>query len=113
MYIIYNETKYPCRCKPAPVAINYFDLPEDFPAPVSGTIPLYADDGFLLREDSADAYLRQTFANGHLQLTNVPGPEPAPEPEPSDPEPSEEDDTASMLIDHEYRLTLLELGLSE
>lgn len=28
-------------------------------------------------------------------------------------EPSEEDDTAGMLVDHEYRLTLLELGLSE
>lgn len=28
-------------------------------------------------------------------------------------EPTEEDDTASMLIDHEYRLTLLELGLTE
>lgn len=28
-------------------------------------------------------------------------------------EPSEEDDTAAMLVDHEYRLTLLELGLTE
>lgn len=28
-------------------------------------------------------------------------------------EPSEADDTAAMLVDHEYRLTLLELGLSE
>ena len=26
---------------------------------------------------------------------------------------SEEEDTAAMLIDHEYRLTLLELGISE
>ena len=29
------------------------------------------------------------------------------------PEPTAEEDTAAMLIDHEYRLTLLELGLSE
>lgn len=28
-------------------------------------------------------------------------------------EPSEEEDTAAMLIDHEFRLTMLELGLSE
>lgn len=28
-------------------------------------------------------------------------------------EPTEADDTAAMLVDHEYRLTLLELGLSE
>ena len=27
--------------------------------------------------------------------------------------PTEAEDTASMLVDHEYRLTLLELGLSE
>ena len=27
--------------------------------------------------------------------------------------PTEADDTAYMLIDHEYRLTLLELGISE
>lgn len=37
-------------------------------------------------------------------------PDPDPEPEP---EPTEEDDTAAMLVDHEYRLTLLELGLTE
>lgn len=35
-------------------------------------------------------------------------PEPMPEPEP---EPTEADDTAAMLVDHEYRLTLLELGV--
>lgn len=39
-------------------------------------------------------------------------PEPEPEPEPT-PEPTEADDTASMLVDHEFRLTLLELGLNE
>ena len=27
-------------------------------------------------------------------------------------EPSQEEDTAAMLVDHEFRLTLLELGLS-
>ena len=27
--------------------------------------------------------------------------------------PSQEEDTAAMLVDHEYRLTLLELGLTE
>lgn len=29
------------------------------------------------------------------------------------PEPSAQDDTDAMLIDHEYRLTMLELGLTE
>ena len=34
-----------------------------------------------------------------------------PEPEPE--QPTEEEDTAAMLIDHEFRLTMLELGLFE
>lgn len=38
----------------------------------------------------------------------VPEPEPAPEPEPT-----ARDDVDAMLIDHEYRLALLELGLTE
>lgn len=29
------------------------------------------------------------------------------------PQPTEQDDMNSMLVDHEYRLTLLELGLTE
>ena len=37
-------------------------------------------------------------------------PEPIPEPEP---EPTAQDDIDSMLVDHEYRLTLLELGVNE
>ena len=32
-------------------------------------------------------------------------------PEPTEPEPTEEEDTSAMLIDHEFRLTMLELGL--
>lgn len=28
-------------------------------------------------------------------------------------EPTEAEDTAAMLVDHEYRLTLMELGLTE
>ena len=29
------------------------------------------------------------------------------------PEPTAEDDTNAMMVDHEFRLTLLELGLNE
>lgn len=36
---------------------------------------------------------------------------PEPEPEP-DPDPTEEEDLAALAVDHEYRLTLLELGLN-
>ena len=37
----------------------------------------------------------------------------APEGAPPEPGPTEAEDTAAMLIDHDYRLTLMELGLSE
>lgn len=37
----------------------------------------------------------------------------AEQPEPTPPEPTEQEDTDAMLIDHEYRLTLLELGVTD
>lgn len=42
----------------------------------------------------------------------IPGIVPEPEPE-AEAEPTAQDDTDSMLVDHEYRITLLELGLME
>lgn len=87
MYIKYNETNYPCKCMVG-TDIRYIGLPEDFPAPVSGAILMYANDGFLMRIDTSEDYLRQIFENGVLTLTNTPKPEPyEPEPMP-EPEPS-------------------------
>lgn len=34
-------------------------------------------------------------------------------PNPAEAEPTAQDDTDAMLVDHEYRITLLELGLTE
>lgn len=110
MYLLYNSVQYPCKCRSGRT-MHYTGLPDDFPAPVSGEVALYADDGFLLRTDTVEDYLRQTFLNGVLTLTNVPEPEPATEP--FDPEPTAQDDIDAMLVDHEYRLTLLELGVTE
>lgn len=73
MYIKYNDKEYPCKCNPSKT-MYYRELPDDFPAPVSGEIILCADDGFVLRTDNADEYLRQTFENGVLMLTNEPEP---------------------------------------
>lgn len=39
---------------------------------VSGTIGVYANDGFLLREDNPSDYLRQIIRNGMITLTNHP-----------------------------------------
>lgn len=78
MYIIYNDTKYPCTCRPSSTMV-YRGLPDDFPAPVDGEVVLCADDGFTLRKDNTADYLRQTFEDGTLVLTNEPEPEPVEE----------------------------------
>lgn len=92
MYLTYNNTNYPCTCRPG-VSMVYRGLPEDFPAPVSGVLTLCADDGFVLRSDRAEDWLRQTFEGGVLTLTNAPEPEPV---EPTDPEPTTEDRVADL-----------------
>ena len=74
MYITYKSINYPCKCKPSSTML-YRGLPDNFPAPVEGEITLYADDGFMLRTDNVADYLRQTFENGVLTLTNEPEPE--------------------------------------
>ena len=75
MYILYNGEKYACKCKPSET-MRYGGLPEDFPVPVSGKIVLCADDGFVLRTDVVEDYLRQSFANRILTLTNEEAVEP-------------------------------------
>lgn len=87
MYIAYNGVNYPCQCRPSST-MTYRGLPDNFPAPVEGEIILCADDGFVIRTDNSADYLRQTFENGVLTLTNVPEPEPV---EPVDPEPTQLD----------------------
>lgn len=79
-----------------------------------GTLPKDAVDSFEFdmselpkSPDEERSYtLDIDFENKSFTLV----PKDAPEVEP---EPTEEDDTAAMLVDHEYRLTLLELGLTE
>lgn len=73
MYIKYNNMQYPCVCRPSANMV-YRGLPDDFPAPVSGEITLCADDGFVMRADVVEDYLRQTFEDGVLTLTNAPEP---------------------------------------
>lgn len=100
MYITYNDKNYPCSCRPSDTMI-YSGLPDDFPAPATGEITLCADDGFVMRTDNASDYLRQTFEDGVLTLTN--------EPEPVEPEePTEPVEPQSTLGD---RVSALEEAL--
>lgn len=89
-----------------------------YPAPQSNYIP-----GFLYLPN---VYLETFLAyNGFVTLTvdsnTVTGIEPeveaweawkAEQPEPVPPEPTPQEDMDAMLVEHEYRLTLLELGVT-
>ena len=86
MYIKYNENKYTCKCQIFADTIVYRGLSEDFPETVDGEITLCDNGGAVLRVDKSSDYLRQTFADGVLTLTNIPEPEPI---EPTDPVESE------------------------
>ena len=54
--------------------------------------------------ESNFASAQRNSCNGEITVEDIPDLET---------EPSQEEDTAAMLVDHEYRLTLLELGLTE
>lgn len=97
MILLTNNKKYPIKSfrVNGDDSVKYYGLQDDFPAPVSGDIVLCANDGFVMRTDNTEDYLRQTFVDGVLTLTNVPEPEPIPEPEPEhNPEP-----TADEILD--------------
>ena len=52
------------------------------PGEVTGKIQMYRDDGFLMAEDNAADYARQTYAGTIFTLTNKPEPVPVPTPAP-------------------------------
>ena len=65
-------------------------------------------DGEEINRINADETFAANYCKKHGYTYEVEKPEPQPEPEPTP-----EEDTAAMLIDHEFRLTLLELGITE
>ena len=85
MYLKIGKTQYPCtRRIVTGDTIKYLSVSPN-PGEVTGKIQMYRDDGFLLSEDNADEYARQTYAGTILTLTNKPVPvpviPPAPEPQ--------------------------------
>ena len=108
MYIEIKNKQYPCtNYRPAVGVRAIFTGVEGLSLPVEGEIVLCANDGFeLVRIDPAD-FERQIYEGNTLTLTNEPEPEPQPEPEPEEAEPTIEE----YLIDLDYRLSLIELGV--
>ena len=81
--------------------------------PLEGELPVESDSGELLCFIETEDFARQFMRGDVLTFTNEPEPEPVPEPEPEEPEPTPDDDRDAMLVDLEYRVTLLELGVTE
>ena len=82
MYIKIGKTQYPCtRRIVTGDTIKYLSVSPN-PGEVTGKVQMYRDDGFLLSEDNADEYARQTYAGTILTLTNKPEPVPVPTPAP-------------------------------
>ena len=82
MYIKIGDNQYPCtRRIVTGDTIKYLSVSPN-PGEVTGKIQMYRDDGFLMAEDNADGYERQTYAGTILTLTNKPEPVPVPTPAP-------------------------------
>lgn len=82
MYIKIGKTQYPCtRRIVTGDTIKYLSVKPN-PGEVTGKIQMYRDDGFLLSEDDASKYARQTYAGTIFTLTNKPVPVPVPTPAP-------------------------------
>lgn len=64
--------------------------------------PLYTEDGLLAWKCEVGALALRTDEELEAERAALPAPEP-----------TQADDLAAMTLDHEYRLTFLELGVSE
>ena len=75
---------------------------------LSATYETYAVPGMPLVETLPDSDITDyKYINSEYVYDPLPKPEPQPE------EPSVEEDTLSMLVEHEERIIMLELGLTE
>lgn len=81
--------------------------------PIEGELRVESDGGSVLCIIETEDFARQLIRGDVLTLTNEPEPEPIPEPEPAETEPDPDEDRDAMLVDLEYRITLLELGVTE
>lgn len=73
MYIILNDTRYnDIRYTHSTVQVTYAGDALTGIDSVSGAVQVYANDGFLLREDNASDYARQVIQDGAVTLTNIP-----------------------------------------
>lgn len=113
MYIETGGARYPCTgYRPGTDEVRFL-LGEEVPAELGEEVALLDDDGFeLVRLRVAD-WARWEASSGALVLTDRPETQPAPAPEPEEPAMTLQEAIMDMLADHEYRLSLQELGLTD
>lgn len=89
-----------------------------YPAPQSNHAPglVYLPDAYLETFFSYNGFVVLTITDNAVTAieSNTEAWEAwkAEQPEPVEPEPTPQEDTDAMLVDHEYRITLLELGVT-
>lgn len=111
MKLIINGAAYGCAGRPSLRDPVRFNLPggQPDPAALGEVLSLRDNEGTVLREISVADYTRWYVSGAYLVGTNAPEPAEPVEPEPA--APSADEDQNALLVDHEYRLTLLELGV--
>ena len=72
------------------------DNPEQITLPLSGTVTVESNDGFILAEINTADYARQYIEGKWLVFSNLPEPEPDTDPEPED-EPDADDVLNALL----------------
>jgi len=110
MKLITNDQEYKCTGFSPGVGTVRYTLPDTQPETLGDTVELRKDDGTVLRTDTVADYARHTIDGTVLVLTNEPEPVPVEQPAPTA---TVQDNMLEMLVDHECRLTMIELGVTE
>ena len=103
MYIKINNLDYPCRERRVEQNSIYFLGVTGLTMPISGTVQLCRNDGFILAEDNTADYQRHVLQGTRLTLTN----EPEQPPQPYVPT------TEQRLSAVEYQLDQMEQAITE
>lgn len=103
MYIKINNLDYPCRERRVENGTILFLGVTGLTMPISGTIQLVRNDGFILSEDNTADYQRHVYQGTRLTLTN----EPERPPQPVVPT------TEQRLSAVEYQLNSMEQAITE
>lgn len=112
MYITINNIRYPCTGYAPRDGMAVFYGVEGLELLVAGAVTLCTDSGFVLAEQDAGDYVRQTLEGNVLTLTNLPEPEPVPEPEPPA-ETLSSADIAEALLSMQAEIINIRMGVTE